>query len=98
MGGPAAAPTPRLTDSAPIAVIIRPGGNVSRITPYASGNTPPATPWSTRPAIAGPRLPVRAQRIDPAQKMAATTASIRPRPYRSPSLPTSGVATAAARR
>ena len=55
-------------------------GNVSRITPKASGNTPPATPWSARPAIRTAIESASALTTPPAANSASTIVSTRPLP------------------
>ena len=82
----------------PIAVATRSGGNVSRMIPNASGKIPPPTPWITRPTTSTPSDGASAQTTLPAAKTSSTIVSTRPRPNRSPSLPTIGVATEAASR
>ena len=48
-GSPIPPPIPKIALTSPSPVATRSGGNVSRTMPKASGNTPPATPWITRP-------------------------------------------------
>src|SRR4051794_31979796 len=66
-------------------------GKVSRTMPNASGNTPPAAPCSTRPAITTSMLGASALMTAPAAKMSMTAVRTRPLPKRSPSLPAIGV-------
>jgi hypothetical protein len=82
----------------PIAVATRSCGKVSRMIPNASGKMPPPTPWMMRPAISSSSEPASAQTALPSANTSSTTVSTRPRPNRSPSLPTIGVATDAASR
>ena len=51
-GSPMPAPMPRIALTSPSPLATRSGGNVSRMIPNASGKTPPATPWITRPRSA----------------------------------------------
>ena len=55
-------------------------GNVSRMIPNASGNTPPATPCSTRPAISTSIDGASALITAPIEKMIMIAVSTRPLP------------------
>ncbi|GAB3745676.1 hypothetical protein GCM10027598_82660 [Amycolatopsis oliviviridis] len=61
-----------------------------------SGITPAAKPCSTRPATIGTSVSLRPATTEPAISMPRLSSSIRRFPYMSPSLPTTGVATALA--
>ena len=91
-GNPMPPPIPNtaLMIAMPLATWSR--GNVSRMIPNASGNTPPATPCSTRPAISTSIVGASALITAPIEKMIMIAVSTRPLPYRSPSLPAIGVA------
>ena len=95
---PTPPPMPNVALIPPIAVATRSGGNVSRMIPNASGKMPPPTPWMTRPSDQhAERRRQRAHRAAGGEREQHHV-STRPRPNRSPSLPTIGVATAAASR
>ena len=55
-------------------------GKVSRMIPKASGNTPPATPCTTRPAISRPIDPAKAHTADPTENTSIVRVSTRPFP------------------
>ena len=95
---PTPPPMPNVALIPPIAVDTRSGGNVSRMIPNASGKMPPPTPWMTRPSTSTPSDGASAHTALPAANASSTMVRTRPRPKRSPSLPTIGVATAAASR
>src|SRR5215217_6187084 len=86
-------PMPNIAESVPMATERRSGENSSLMIPNAKGNTPPATPWMTRPAITTSIEPASAATTEPAQNSSSTPESTRPLPNRSPSLPASGVQT-----
>jgi hypothetical protein len=94
-GRPMPAPMPNDALSSPIPAANLGRGKVSRITPKASGNTPPAMPWIARPAMTTPIDVASAHTTEPSAKASITPVSTRPLPNRSPSLPTIGVATEA---
>ena len=98
MTSPTPPPMPNVALIPPIAVATRSGGNASRMIPNASGKIPPPTPWMMRPATSRPSDGASAQTALPPAKISSTTVSTLPRPKRSPSLPTIGVATDAASR
>lgn len=62
---------------------------------YASGKTPPPMPLRARPASMAGTVPARAATTVPVAATASTASRTRRGPYRSPSRPTTGVATAA---
>lgn len=66
--------------------------------PMPSGMAPIANPWSARPTIIGTSAEVRAQSTEPPTITARQSSSSRFLPYRSPSRPMTGVATAPASR
>ena len=69
-------------------------GSMSRIRPMPSGIAPIAKPWSVRPTIIDERSLVDALIRAPTTITARLTSSMRRLPYRSPSRPMIGVATA----
>ena len=79
-GSPMPAPMPKIALTSPSPVAIRSGGNVSRMIPNASGKTPPATPWMTRPAISTPIEFASAQTTPPSENSSSTSVSTRPLP------------------
>ena len=79
-GNPMPAPIPMIALTSPSPVAIRSGGKVSRMIPKASGKTPPATPWMTRPAIRTPIEPARAQTTPPSENSSSTSVRTRPLP------------------
>ena len=66
-GRPMPAPMPRIALTSPSPLAARSGGKVSRMIPNASGKTPPATPWITRPAISRAIVCDSAQTTPPAE-------------------------------
>src|SRR5215213_645267 len=94
-GSPMPAPMPRIALTSPRPLATLSGGNVSRMIPNASGNTPPATPWITRPRISNAIECARAHTTPPTENSSSTSVRTRPLPYTSPSLPTIGVETEA---
>ncbi len=95
-GSPMAPPTPRVALIRAIAEPSRSGGSSSRMMLIPSGITPIAHPWSTRPMTTGTRPADRAQTTDPITMSPRLPSSTRRLPYRSPSLPLTGLQTAAA--
>ena len=91
-------PMPNTALMTPMPTGTRSAGNVSRTMPNESGNTAPATPWMTRPAIRTSIEEARPATTDPAANVTRTAVSTRPLPNRSPRRPSSGVATDAERR
>ncbi len=79
-GSPMPAPMPRMALTRPSPLATRSGGNVSRMIPKASGNTPPATPWITRPAIRRAIVWESAQTTPPAENTSSVSVSTRPLP------------------
>ena len=79
-GSPMPPPMPKIAVIVPRPVATRSGGNVSRTMPNASGNTPPATPWTMRPAISTPIELASAHTTPPSENMTSTTVSTRPLP------------------
>ena len=73
-------------------------GNSSRTIPNESGNTPPPMPCSTRPTIIRPRPSLSAQTTEPTANAPSEIARKRSLPNMSPSRPSTGVATDAARK
>ena len=69
-------------------------GNSSRMMPQASGKTPPAAPWITRPTIMTGRVVERAEIVVPTASTTRMMNRSRPLPFWSPSRPTMGVAMA----
>ena len=94
-GRPMPPPMPNIAEIIPMATERRSAGSSSLMIPKASGNTPPATPWITRPAMTISIEPASADTIEPKEKMSSTPVSTRALPNRSPSLPASGVQTEA---
>ncbi len=72
------------------------GGSSSRMMLIPSGITPIPHPCRTRPATTGTRPSDRAQTADPITMSPRLPSSTRRLPYRSPSLPLTGLQTAAA--
>ncbi len=66
--------------------------------PNASGNTPPAAPWITRPMSITVSVVESAETRVPAARRTSTIISSRSLPYMSPSRPIRGVAIEALRR
>ena len=79
-GSPIPAPIPNIALSRPIAPGTRSRGKVSRMIPKASGNTPPATPCTTRPAISSSIDGASAHTTDPTEKVSIVSVSTRPLP------------------
>ena len=79
-GSPIPPPMPKTALSVARCVGTLSGGEVSRTMPNASGNTPPATPCSTRPATSTSIVGASALMTPPTAKMTSTTVSTRPRP------------------
>ena len=79
-GSPMPAPMPRIALTRPRPVATLSGGKVSRMIPNASGKTPPATPWITRPAIRTAIEWARAHTTPPTAKSSSTSVSTRPLP------------------
>lgn len=73
-------------------------GSTSRMMLMPSGTTAAARPWRARPAIIGMRESLSAQTTEPEISRTMLTRSMRRLPNMSPRRPTTGVATAAARR
>src|SRR5918997_610004 len=71
----------------------RPGRSSSRTMAYASGSTPPLTPWTTRPATSA-AIDGMVHSSVPSATMTSTATSTRRLPSMSPSRPAIGVATA----
>ena len=94
-GRPMPPPMPNIAEIIPMATERRSAGSSSLMIPKASGNTPPATPWITRPAMTTSIEPASADTIEPKEKMSSTPVSTRALPNRSPSFPASGVHTEA---
>ena len=88
-------PTPNTAESRPIPVPTRSGGNSSRMIANESGNSAPPAPESARKAISDGRFHANAAPTQPARKRPRLTSSSRSFPYWSPSLPRTGVVTAA---
>jgi hypothetical protein len=81
---------PGVAPSRAIPVGTRSGGNSSRTMPNESGNTPPPTPCSARPAIIRPRPSLSAHTTEPTAKSASEIARKRSLPNMSPSRPRIG--------
>jgi hypothetical protein len=79
-GSPMPAPMPMIALTSPRPEAIRSRGKVSRMMPKASGNTPPATPWITRPAISTPIEGASAHTTPPSENSRSTSVSTRPLP------------------
>ena len=77
----------------PIPPAISCGGNSSRMIPKPSGNTPPAAPCSTRPAIITASDEAIADTTVPTANTVIRITSTRFLPYMSPSRPPIGVMT-----
>ncbi|GMA96117.1 hypothetical protein GCM10025881_29410 [Pseudolysinimonas kribbensis] len=85
----------RIADIPPIAEGTRRAGNASRSRPKASGNIAPPRPWITRAMSSTPSVGAVAAMREPSATAATVTRKVRRRPTRSPTRPSSGVATAA---
>ena len=68
-GRPMPPPMPNIAEIIPMATDRRSAGSSSSMIPKASGNTPPATPWMTRPAITISIEPASPETIEPKAKM-----------------------------
>ena len=79
-GSPMPAPIPRIALTSPRPLATLSGGNVSRMIPNASGKTPPATPWITRPKISTAIECASAHTTPPTEKRINTSVSTRPLP------------------
>ena len=93
-GTPTVAPIPTVALISPTAAATRSGGSTSRRTLMPSGTTATAAPCSARPATRARTWELSAHSRQPATRMARADSSIRRLPYRSPSRPSTGVATA----
>src|SRR3984885_2399477 len=89
-------PMPRVALTMPIAVVMRSRGNVSRITPMASGIIADETPCSALPTTSTAREPEMAQTTDPMTSSTIAMRIIFFLPYMSPNRDSTGVATAPA--
>ena len=79
-GSPIPPPIPKIALTSPSPVATRSGGNVSRTMPKASGNTPPATPWITRPTSSSSIELLSAHTTPPNENTSSTTVRVRPLP------------------
>ena len=95
-GSPIAPPTPSVALIAAIAVPVRCGGVISRISEMPTGMNPIASPCIARPTSIGASESLSAQTMLATSSSPALATSTRCLPKRSASRPATGIATAAA--
>ena len=88
-------PMPKTADMIPIPTCTRSGGNSSRMIAKTRGKSAPPAPASARNAISDQRFQAKAAPTQPAKKIDRLITSMRSLPNWSPSLPSTGVVTAA---
>src|SRR4051794_8142292 len=99
MSGPAMLDTPNTAPKRPVHFPRSRGGTTSPIAAWADTmSPPPPRPWIARKAISSLMPCASPHSAEPMRKIVSAAWSTRLRPYRSPSLPYSGVTTVTARR
>ncbi len=88
-------PTPKIAERMPMPTGTRSGGNSSRMIANERGKSAPPAPDSARKAISDHRFHAKAAPMQPTRKIERLIRSMRSLPNWSPSLPRTGVVTAA---
>lgn len=96
MGRPSAPPTPSMPLMSATPEACRSAGTTAATSEIPRGTVPAASPWTVRPTMSQPMLLLIAVMREPTTMVARLTSSMRRLPYRSPSRPNSGTATAPA--
>ncbi len=91
---PSPPPTPRIAETMPTPAPTRWRGNSSLTIANESGNTAPPKPWIARKTINDQMFQAKIAATHPTKKTTRLISRKRPLPYWSPSLPSTGVATA----